>query len=603
MGFILVLLLGLLGFAFWMWKRPDPVKRDQAKALYHDLWLEQVDAQLQHATALLADPQQANFPRAYEIFKNLAKQHELPEAYIQMALMHLHGQGCEPSVEIASNLLKHAFHLGSDTAAYHLGQIVETDAYHLQDIEKALYWYRHAVARGNLEAQYRLAELVPDDNTQAEQQRLQLLQQHADQGHASSQYLLAQHYFNQGQMYLGLNYLLRAAAQDHLRANQQLQQCYAQGDVVPQDEKRALYYLKRCVSLGDQSKRDDYYQAVLVGEMDIDQRQKVYFDVLNQAKQQHHSQAKTLLGSAYFHGWYLDKNETLGFRFWSEAAQQKNAQALSYIAALYYEQYLVLKDLQKAFDLYALAEQLEPSWFSQMGLGLCYLNGVGTVQNSAKAQQLFAQVAQQHWGFKLQNIAQQHYLIALFYAHPAYPLPTRQRCIGYLQKALEQGFALAGYRLYEIFQGQMLHDVVADKIQAQFYLQQAADLGLSQAQAELARCYLYGDDVEENQTLALDYLQKAAAQNDANALNLLGEAAEFGLAMPVDVEQAFQYYQAAAEQMNPHGLYHLGQFYLRGMAVQRDVHRAQQYFEKSALLGNEYAIEQLESIQAYFKLS
>ncbi len=33
MWFLLVLILGIGALAFWMWKRPDPVKRDQAKAV------------------------------------------------------------------------------------------------------------------------------------------------------------------------------------------------------------------------------------------------------------------------------------------------------------------------------------------------------------------------------------------------------------------------------------------------------------------------------------------------------------------------------------------------------------------------------------------
>ena len=39
MWFMLILILGILGLGFWMWKRPDPVERDQAKAVQHDLWL------------------------------------------------------------------------------------------------------------------------------------------------------------------------------------------------------------------------------------------------------------------------------------------------------------------------------------------------------------------------------------------------------------------------------------------------------------------------------------------------------------------------------------------------------------------------------------
>jgi hypothetical protein len=82
-----------------------------------------------------------------------------------------------------------------------------------------LYWYRHAVARGHLDAQYRITELAESDHDTAEQQRLQLLIQNAEQGHANSQYQLAQYYLADGaaqDLSLGIHYLFLAAQQDHL---------------------------------------------------------------------------------------------------------------------------------------------------------------------------------------------------------------------------------------------------------------------------------------------------------------------------------------------------------------------------------------------------
>lgn len=68
----------------------------------------------------------------------------------------------------------------------------------------------------------------------------------------------------------------------------------------------------------------------------------------------------------------------MAFRYWSEAAQTRHPQALSLIATLYFESYLVAHELEKAFELYQHALQSDPDHgFSQMGVALCYLNGVG----------------------------------------------------------------------------------------------------------------------------------------------------------------------------------------------------------------------------------
>jgi uncharacterized protein len=598
MGFFLMLLLAIGALAFWMWKRPDPVQRDQAKAVHHDLWLEQIEAQLQHAIRLTQDSPQQDFERAYQIFQNLAKQHELPDAYVQMGLMQLNGQGREISIENAMGLLEQAFRLGSEQAAFALGQMFEGAQYGLNDSEKALYWYRHAVAKGHLEAQYRLADLAPEDDTHATQQRLGLLQQNAEQGHANSQYLLSQYYLEQTSDHtLGIEYLFRAAAQDHLKANQQLYQYAQQGRLGTAQSQLKLQYLKRCIRLGDHTALYTYYQAVLKGEIDVDQRQRVYADVLEQAKQHKNAQAKALLGFAHFHGWYLDKNETLGFRFWSEAAQLRNIDALNAIAALYYEKYLVADQPEKAFELYSIAEDTKANVFSEMGLGLCYLYGIGVAQDLQRAQQWLNQAAMAAWNYPVRTSADQDYVIGLFYNHDQYSLPQHDHAFDYLRKAAEQGLAIAAYDLYQM----MLQRGFAVE-QAMDYLIQSANQGHAPAQLRLAECYVTGQHIAQDLNQAVQYAHLAAEQGNADGLNALAEFYEQGVGVEADQVKAFELYQQAAKQLHGRALLHVGQYYLKGVSVQRDIQLAQQYFEKAALVGNVDALEQLENIQAYLKI-
>lgn len=602
MGFFLVLLLALAALVFWMWKRPDPVQRDQAKAVHHELWLEQVDAQYKHALRLLTDPEQPNYMRAYQVFEDLAKQHEFPNAYMQMGLMQLKGQGRESNEAAALALLENAFRLGSEEAAYHLGQIYEGQYQVQANIEKALYWYRHAVARGHLDAQYCLTTLQPEDHIQAQQQRLSLLQQNAEQEHANSEYLLAQHYFKQTpvQWTEGLHYLLRAASREHLKANQQLQYMYETGHVVARDQQTALRYLKRCLSLADQSHLYDYYQAVFMGVVDVDQRQRVYAEVLDQAKTHKNVQAKMLLGSAHFHGWYLDKNETLGFRFWSEAAQAEYAPALALIAALYFEQYLVAKDPQKAFDLYHYAEQKQAGYMSKMGLGLCYLYGVGTTKDQAKAWQYIQEAAQKQWHFQVKTEADLYIAIAEFYAQNIYPLPHHQRVVEYLNQAAEIQSAEAHWRLSLLYNANDL-GLTTDADLALQHLQQAVEYGHVKACTVWAKYLL--EQQKDQIEYAIQLLQHAAAQQDAEAQYGLGRCYETGQGVEADLVKAAEYYTLAAEQFHPAALTALGRMYMYGEGVERDLNLAQMWLKKAVLLEYEPAIEQLENIQDYLSIS
>ena len=549
MWFLLVLILGIVALGIWMWKRPDPVTRDQARAVQHDLWIEQIEAQLKLADRLSSDVHQPNYERAYQIYQDLAQQQEIPQAYVGMGLMQLKGLGRPQSIENAISLLENAFRLGSDEAAYHLGQIYDGDHYQHPDTDKALYWYRHAVARGNLEAQYRITELSEPTQDAADQHCLQLLIQNADQGHAGSQYQLAQHYLAEGtaqDLSLGIHYLFLAAQQDHLEATKQIAKLYAQGKILPQDQTQALRFIKQSVNLGDQEGLYDYYAGVLLGTIDADQRQRILQHLQQQSYEHKDAQAKTLLGLAYFHGWFVEKNETMAFRYWSEAANTQFPQALSMIAALYYESYLVANEPEKAFSLYQAAAEIEPNYFySQMGLALCYLNGIGTAKDTAKATQMIQQVALQHWNITAQSEADLIYIVGRFYSLPEYPLPTREKAIQYLNQAVSKGSAEAAWYLYQALSGQY-PVFTKDENQAKRYLHQAAQLGHAQAQAQLGVMYLKGQEIEQETALGLNYLKQAAEQKNAMALNALGEAMEQGMGIDANIDQAIQLYRKAA---------------------------------------------------------
>ncbi|QIC65084.1 tetratricopeptide repeat protein [Acinetobacter schindleri] len=604
MWFLLVLILGIVALGIWMWKRPDPVTRDQARAVQHDLWIEQVEAQLKHAARLSTEGQQSNYARAYQIYQDLAQQQEIPQAYVGMGLMQLKGLGRPQSTENAINLFENAFRLGSDEAAYHLGQVFEDDRYQHRDREKALYWYRHAVARGNLEAQYRITELSEPIQDAAEQHRLQLLIQNADQGHSGSQYQLAQYYLAEGttqDLSLGIHYLFLAAQQDHLEATQQIAQLYASGELLPQDQSKALRFIKQSVNLGDQNGLYDYYAGVLLGTIDVDQRQRILQHLQQLSYEHKDAQAKTLLGLAYFYGWFVDKNETMAFRYWSEAANTQFPQALCMIAALYYESYLVAHEPEKAFELYQHALQNDPDHgFSQMGLALCYLNGVGVAKDTAKATQMIQEIAQQEQ-LAAQSEADLIYIVGRFYGLPEYPLPTREKAIQYLNQAVAKGSSKAAWYLYQAYSG--FYPVFeVNEEQAKRYLHQAAQFGHAHAQAQLGMNYLKGEGIEQEIALGLNYLKQAAAQQNAMALNALGEVMEHGIGVEANIDQAIQFYHKAAAQVNADAYGHLGRVYTKGIGVDRDVTLARAWLEKGSLLGHAASQEQLNNLNAYLQM-
>ena len=595
MWFFLVVVLGIVALGIWMWKRPDPVERDQARAEQHDLWLEQVDAQMAHALRLL-ESNPPNFGRAYELFEDLAKNYQLAQAYVYMGLMHLRGQGREVSPDHATGYLEKAFRLGSEDAAYQLGQMFEQQ----NDVEKAQYWYRHAVAKGSLEAQYRLNDMTSEDSLQSVEQRIQLLKNNADEGHSSSQYQLAQHYFKTDDSIAGLHYLFRAASQDHAAAHQQLFELYSQGQYLEANPNKALEHLKHAIHLGEHSALYVYYAAVLRGDIDVDQRQRIYHDLLKKGKEQKQAAAKALLGDAHFHGWYLDRNETLGYRFWLEAAADHDVHALKQLAALYVEGHdLVGQDqTEKALEYYALADQIAADADTKIGMALCYLQGIGVAQDVTRARSMLSEAAAQYWRYSVTNEADLYHMIGRHYARESYPRASQDKARAYFHRAAELGHAEAAWQLYQLELKAQLNATST----AVNTLKHAADLGHVIAQRELGKRYLRGQGVEQDITTAVDYLQYAAQQQDAAAKTLLAEMYEKGMGGEINLAQAIEYYKKAAEQLDADALSHLGRLYTKGEGVERDLVQAQQLLEKAAWMGHLDAQAQLENIHAYLHL-
>ena len=96
------------------------------------------------------------------------------------------------------------------------------------------------------------------------------------------------------------------------------------------------------------------------------------------------------------------------------------------------------------------------------------------------------------------------------------------------------------------------------------YFSKAAELGLVNAQLQVARCYLEGSGVGVNDSAAVQWLEKAQNGDSAEAAFLLGTCYEAGRGVNKDLAQAVKHFSQAAEQNHPNGLLYLGQAQFTG---------------------------------------
>jgi uncharacterized protein len=593
MWFLVLLLLGLIGCTLWLYQRKSPVERDQHE-VSEALWVDQVDAELALAQSLF-EGQQPDYPRAYTLLQTLSQQHELPEAYVYMAFMQQRGLGRPIDVQAAKSLLETAHQRGSDEASFYLAEIYQAE----NNLSKALYWYQYAVARGNQNAQYQLAEFyLQGIELEIDLEKAKSIWiDAAKKGHIQAQYRLGYEfwqgqYFAQDQL-LAKQYLHQAAEQQHAEAIAFLHQI-EQVQGLAHDAALNLQYIKQQAFTGDCKAQYQYCLAVLKQLIDGEQRESV-LALLKQESQQQQAYALSLLGSAYYYAWGVETNTRQAFQYWSRAAAKNEPIALCSLAMLQQQGILLEQsNMQQAFKLYQQAAETG-SETAQFLLAHCYVYAEGTAAQPQQAIALLQQAAAK-FALHVHTKADILYSFALFYADKLNVFEDQAKAHDYLALAAQQGSIQAAldlaYAYLNAQQGLSQNDVKARE-----YFTQAMQQGSMAAQTQLAILMLAGRGGEQDQAQALVYLQQVAEQEDSLAKAHLARCYEQGLGVEKDLQHAFALYQQAMDVGEAEAFYHMGRLHAQGHGVVRNVEQALSYLQQAQYLGHPLAAKLAQSLQ------
>ncbi|MDE7372805.1 MAG: sel1 repeat family protein, partial [Clostridia bacterium] len=72
-----------------------------------------------------------------------------------------------------------------------------------------------------------------------------------------------------------------------------------------------------------------------------------------------------------------------------------------------------------------------------------------------------------------------------------------------------------------------------------------AEKGDADAQYALGNCYMHGDGVEENWSIAFDWYLRSAKQGNAEAQSAVADCYDFGFGVNSDLTAAYQWYLKA----------------------------------------------------------
>lgn len=121
-----------------------------------------------------------------------------------------------------------------------------------------------------------------------------------------------------------------------------------------------------------------------------------------------------------------------------------------------------------------------------------------------------------------------------------------------------------------------------DKPESIKYLRRAAALGCVEAQSLLGFKLLHGEGVEKNEAEGISLLEKSLKNGDANATYALACAYYFGDTKPRDFAKAAIYFEIAASAGHIGAKYLLANCIMNGRGVEKDVEKARAMFAKIA---------------------
>ena len=108
------------------------------------------------------------------------------------------------------------------------------------------------------------------------------------------------------------------------------------------------------------------------------------------------------------------------------------------------------------------------------------------------------------------------------------------------------------------------------------------DVNSPDGQWEIALCYFYGDNVEQNDGEAFAWAMKAADQREPAAQCFVGDCYYFGIGTEKNFSEAVNWYEIAAEADYVPAYSYLGDCYMFGEGVQQSAEKAAEYYEKAA---------------------
>lgn len=553
---------------------------------------------------------------------------------LQAAEMYKAGLGTNRDINRALKLWEQAAALGSTRAMYIMGGIYEKGDGVAMNIPKAVQWYEKAAAVNHLKSIEELAKLYTNPESKylnhAKAFRwLSIAAKHPAVDPALWVKLGDAYSYGRGVKKdhdIAFEWYDKAAKAGDTDGIFRLGEAYRYGRGVEQDIKRSLRFYRLAANLGNDDAimlmAENYEKGIGVPLDPSKQRRWLERGVsagnpsaqlelskllLSLPEQQDKAEAVTLIRKAaesgdkrsmvelsmlYEQGGLIEKSGDLA-RSWRERALlpgEKKPDAMLALANAFIEGRVPGRSAKDAIPL--LEKAVSNHNFSKAAFALGQLyhrGGTGVEPDLNKAREYYKIAAEDNHSKSIEKLAET-YLTQK-------PLTDAQlrSAVAYLEQASELGNSEAMRELgllYVAGKGRPL-----DAKKGAFWLRRAANLGDLSAASELGELYLNGIGVEKDPHEAVRYLTLAAEQGSPSAMRKLGRLYARGGSIESDPKSFILWMNKSAEAGDIAAMLEMANAYAAGFGVQESQERAVYWLEKAASLGNVDARQQLAIIE------
>lgn len=433
----------------------------------------------------------------------------LPIAMLQLGNIYRDGIIEPPSLTKAISWYEKAATAGNIKAMLILGEVYRGWYGMLPNYDKAMHLYIKAAGMGSLEAEYQMYRLITNNLINQNKYPVNInsilksLKQSAADGNLDSMVALGDHYMQQPNTTVAINYYNTAAEQNFAPALLRLGLLHFHGEGVERNYNTAIEFFEKAAKLGNVV--SEYHLGEIYRQgLGVERSAKTASLWYTKAANKNFPKALARLADLYFFGKGIKPNLFTAIELYNKAATLGDSYSGLLISIFYAKGLGVTQNLPLSVHWYNLVEQQQAQLIAKFDIAKLYESGCGFNKDYHEAARWYLLAANQ-------GLAKAQAKLAELYATGLGVEQDYNQAIKWYKRAADQGYNYAQYSLALLLPKTRYYKASI----AYNLMKKAALSGYKPAQYNLGLMHLHGNGTKKNALKAYSWLSIAINSNNS----------------------------------------------------------------------------------------